>query len=51
MNTQDNKQLSQATTPKTDQKPAPVKQTSGDKAFDDAIDRLLKKPVQLVPAK
>ena len=28
-----------------------VKQSSGDKAFDDAIDRMLKKPVYVAPAK
>jgi len=28
-----------------------AKQTSGDKQFDDAIDRMLKKPVYVVPAK
>jgi len=29
----------------------PPKQTSGDKSFDDAIDRMLKKPVYTAPAK
>jgi len=29
----------------------PPKQTSGDKSFDDAIDRMLKKPVYTAPVK
>jgi hypothetical protein len=28
-----------------------VKQSSGDKVFDDAIDRMLKKPIYVSPAK
>jgi hypothetical protein len=31
--------------------PQHVKQSSGDKAFDDAIDRMLKKPAYQAPAK
>ncbi len=29
----------------------PVKQSSGDKHFDDAIDKMLKKPVYIAPGK
>ncbi len=29
----------------------PPKQTSGDKSFDEAIDKLLKKPVYVTPVK
>jgi hypothetical protein len=50
MKSTDKKELSQAPAPKTEQHTA-SKQTSGDKSFDNAIDKMLKKPVYHTPAK
>jgi hypothetical protein len=46
----DKKEAVSAPAPKPEQTPVP-KQSSGDKSFDDAIDRMLKKPVYVAPVK
>jgi hypothetical protein len=50
MDQPDKKNLSCAPMPKKD-KTEPTKQTSGDKQFDEAIDKLLKKPQFVTPTK
>ena len=45
------KDLACAPAPKPEQSSVHTKQTSGDKAFDEAIDRMLKKPAVFAPAK
>jgi hypothetical protein len=46
----DKKDMACAPAPKSEQT-QPPKQSSGDKSFDEAIDRMLKKPVYIAPAK
>lgn len=46
----DKKDVACAPAAKPHQTPPP-KQSSGDKTFDDAIDRMLKKPVYVAPSK
>ncbi|WP_259071930.1 hypothetical protein HDF24_04155 [Mucilaginibacter sp. X4EP1] len=50
MDKKDNKDQACAPVHKPEQTPPP-KQSSGDKSFDDAIDRMLKKPVYTAPTK
>lgn len=52
MKAADKKEVACAPVQKPEQStPQHTKQTSGDKSFDDAIDRMLKKPVYQAPAK
>lgn len=51
MKTDDKKDLAGHAVAKPEQHAAQTKQTSGDKNFDNAIDRMLKKPVYQAPAK
>jgi hypothetical protein len=50
MKTGDKRELAAQPAPKPEHTPPP-KQSSGDKQFDEAIDRLLKKPAYILPAK
>lgn len=48
---QDEKKVLTATTVSKPDQHAPEKQTSGDKNFDNAIDKMLKKPNYTTPSK